>query len=111
MLYHGKHDPAHVLRFVNAPVLEHGPGEGTVLPERQLSNAFGEFAPRDVTGLVESPDDRMKGVQNERVGARVKTRIPLLELVEHIVCKLKFGHEQNVGWTLTLRQMSVHGQT
>ena len=85
---HGKHDPAHIFRFVDAPMLEYGPGEGTVTTERQLSNAVGEFTPRNVTGFVESPDDRMQRMQHELVGAGVEPWVPLLELVEDLVCKL-----------------------
>ena len=69
-------------------MLEHGPGEGTVLTERQLSNAVGEFTPRDVAGFVERPDDRMQRVQDELVGAGVEPRVPLLKLVEDLVCEL-----------------------
>jgi hypothetical protein len=40
-------------------MFEHGPSHRTVAAQRQLSNAFGEFAPRDVSGLVERLDDRV----------------------------------------------------
>ena len=68
--------------------LEHSPGQGTVLAERQLSNAIGEFAPRDVARFVERPDDRMKGAQHELIGASVEPWVPLLELVEDLICEL-----------------------
>jgi hypothetical protein len=41
-----------------------------------------------MTGLVERPDDRMKRAQHELVGARVKARVPLLELVEYLIGEL-----------------------
>lgn len=94
---HREYDTAHVLRLVNAPVLEHGPGEGTVPPKRQLSNAIGEFAPRDVTRFVERPDDRVQCVQDELVGAGVEPWVPLLELVEYFVCKLNVRHGDECG--------------
>ena len=94
---HREYDTAHVFRFVNAPVLEHGPGEGTVSPKRQLSHPIGEFAPRDVTRFVERPDDRVQCMQDELVGAGVKPWVPLLELVQNLVCKLNVGHDVECG--------------
>ena len=69
-------------------MLENGPGHRTVPTQRQLPNAFGEFAPRNVPGLVERLDDRVQRLQDEEVGVCVEARIPLLELVQDVVGEL-----------------------
>ena len=85
---HREYDSAYIFRFVDAPVLEHSSGQGAILAERQLSNAIGEFAPGDVARFVERPDDRMESAQNELVGTGVEPWVPLLELVEDLICEL-----------------------
>ena len=92
LLHHGEHDPADVVRVVNAPMLEDRASHGAEALERQLPDALGQLAARDVARLFERLDDPMKRLQHEDVRARVKARVALLESIQDLVGELQVGH-------------------
>lgn len=54
---HREYHAAHIFRFVDPPVLEHGPRERTISAQRQFSHSLGEFPTGDVPWLFEGPNN------------------------------------------------------